>query len=139
MLCRSLQAHQKKGKEPVRGTWSLPESKLHINYLELKPVFLALKEFQDFCSDKIALVPTDICIIHKQRRRHKVGPTFYPAVENLGLVYQKSCNSQSPTYLSLAGRGSRQTIQARPDHPKRVVSLFQRSSKQYVAGGTGVK
>ena len=29
----------------VRGTWSLPESKLHINYLELKAVFLALKEF----------------------------------------------------------------------------------------------
>ena len=29
----------------ARGTWSLPESKLHINYLELKAVFLALKEF----------------------------------------------------------------------------------------------
>ena len=25
------------------GTWSLPESKLHVNYLELKTVFLALK------------------------------------------------------------------------------------------------
>ena len=33
----------------ARGSWSLPESKLHIhvNYLELKAVFLALKEFQD--------------------------------------------------------------------------------------------
>ena len=29
----------------ARGTWSLPESKLHINYLELKAVFIALKEF----------------------------------------------------------------------------------------------
>ena len=28
----------------ARGTWSLPESKLHINYLELKEVFLALKK-----------------------------------------------------------------------------------------------
>ena len=27
----------------ARGTWSLPESKLHINHLELKAVFLALK------------------------------------------------------------------------------------------------
>ena len=35
----------------VRGTWSLPESKLHINYLELKAVFLALKEFKDLCLD----------------------------------------------------------------------------------------
>ena len=30
----------------ARGTWSLPESKLHINLLELKAVFLALKEFR---------------------------------------------------------------------------------------------
>ena len=43
----------------ARGTWSLPESKLHINYLELKAVFLALKEFQDLCSGKIVLVATD--------------------------------------------------------------------------------
>ena len=43
----------------ARGSWSLPESKLHIYYLELKAVFLALKEFQDLCSDKIVLVATD--------------------------------------------------------------------------------
>ena len=29
-------------KSKARGTWSLPENKLHINYLELKTVFLAL-------------------------------------------------------------------------------------------------
>ena len=43
----------------ARGTWSLPVSKLHINYLELKAVFLALKEFQDLCSDRIVLVATN--------------------------------------------------------------------------------
>ena len=32
---------------------------MHINYLELKSVFLALKEFQDLCSGKIVLVATD--------------------------------------------------------------------------------
>ena len=42
-----------------RGSWSLPESKLHINYLELKAVFLALKEFQDLCVNQIVLVATD--------------------------------------------------------------------------------
>ena len=42
----------------ARGTWSLPGSKLHINYLELKAVFLPL-EFQDLCSNKIVLVATD--------------------------------------------------------------------------------
>ena len=43
----------------ARGVWSLPESKLHINYLELKAVFLTLKEFRTLCSDKIVLVATD--------------------------------------------------------------------------------
>ena len=43
----------------ARGSWSLPESKLHINYLELKAVFLALKEFQDLCGHRMVLVATD--------------------------------------------------------------------------------
>ena len=43
----------------ARGYWSVPESKLHINYLELKAVFLALKEFQHHCVGKIVLVATD--------------------------------------------------------------------------------
>ena len=43
----------------ARGTWSLPESKIHINYLELKAVFLALKEFQDLCRSNMVLVATD--------------------------------------------------------------------------------
>ena len=37
----------------------LPESKLHINYLELKGVLLALKEFTDLCTGQIVLVATD--------------------------------------------------------------------------------
>ena len=43
----------------ARGSWSVPESKLHINYLELKAVFLALKEFQNLCVERIILVATD--------------------------------------------------------------------------------
>ena len=43
----------------ARGSWSLPESKLHINYLELKAVLLALKEFRDLCTGQIVLVATD--------------------------------------------------------------------------------
>ena len=55
----------------ARGTWSIPESKLHINHLELKAVFLALKEFQDLCSNNIVLVATDntkvVAYINKER------------------------------------------------------------------------
>ena len=43
----------------ARGSWSLPESKLHINYLELKAVLLALQEFQALCMNKVVLVATD--------------------------------------------------------------------------------
>ena len=43
----------------ARGAWALPESKLHINYLELKAVLLALKEFQDICTGQIVLVASD--------------------------------------------------------------------------------
>ena len=41
----------------ARGMWFLPESKLHINYLELKVVFL--KEFQNLCKRNIVLIATD--------------------------------------------------------------------------------
>ena len=61
----------------ARGTWSVPESKLHINHLELKAVFLALKEFQDLCSNNIVLVATDnttvVAYINKEGRGMKSG------------------------------------------------------------------
>ena len=40
----------------ARGTWSIPESKLHINHLELKAVFLALKEFRTLVCSKTVLI-----------------------------------------------------------------------------------
>ena len=43
-------------------------------------------------------------------------------MENLDLVCQKTSNSQSLKHSRPAERGSRQAIQARPDHPNRVVS-----------------
>ena len=48
----------------------------------------------------------------------KPGPTM----ENLDLVCGKTSESQSPTHPRLTECGSRQAIQARPDHPDRVVS-----------------
>ena len=60
-------------------------------------------------------------VIHKQGRRHEVGPTLCPIVENLNLVYQEASNSQSPTRSRPVECGSRQAIHTRPDHPNRVV------------------
>ena len=108
----------------ARGSWSLPESKLHINYLELKAVFLALRvprplrEQDSSCSNRQHYSS----VIYKQGRRHEVGPTLCPAVENLDLVYPETSDSQSPTHPRSAECGSRQAIPARPDHSDRVVS-----------------
>ena len=60
-------------------------------------------------------------VIHKQGRRHEVGHTLCPSVEDLDLVYQKSSHPQSLTHPRLAECGSRQAIQAGPDHPDGVV------------------
>ena len=37
-------------------------------------------------------------VIHKQGRRHEVGPTLCSTMENLDLVHQESSNSQSLTH-----------------------------------------
>ena len=107
----------------TRGTWSLPESKLHINYLELKAVFLALKEFQDLCADKLVLVATDnttvVSYINKEGGMR--SGTLCSAMEDLDLVYQTSSNSKSPTHSGLVERGSRQAIPDGPDHSNRMV------------------
>ena len=61
-------------------------------------------------------------VLHKQGRRHEVGPTVCPTVENPDLVYQKTGNSQSSTHPGPTECGSRPAIQAGPDHSNRVVS-----------------
>ena len=47
------------GEATARGVWSEPESHLHINFLELKVVFLALKSFEHLCRDQTVPVATD--------------------------------------------------------------------------------
>ena len=47
------------GDITARGIWSVPESHLHINFLELKAVLLALKRFQPLVQGKVVLVATD--------------------------------------------------------------------------------
>ena len=42
-------------------------------------------------------------------------------MENPDLVYQQSSNSKGPTHSRPAECGSRQAIQAGPDHPDRMV------------------
>ena len=59
--------------------------------------------------------------IHKQGRRHEVGPSVCPPVENLDLVFPETSDSKSPSYSRQAKCDSRQAIQTGPDHPDGVV------------------
>ena len=59
--------------------------------------------------------------LHKQRRRHEVGPTVCPTLENLDLVYPATSNCKSPTHPRPTKCGSRQTILAGSDHPDGMV------------------
>ena len=45
--------------QTAKRQWSLPESKLHINFLELKAVLLALKNFREQCTGRVVLIATD--------------------------------------------------------------------------------
>ena len=47
----------------ARGTWSLPESKLHINHLELNAVSLAPEEFRTLYCNMTVLIATDNTIV----------------------------------------------------------------------------
>ena len=104
------------------------ENNVHINYLKLKAVFLALKEFQDLCSDKVVLIYSNrqhhICCLHKQGKRHEVRPYVCPNMENPDLVLQETGNLHS----WVAECGSRQAIQAGPDNSDRMVSSSTRPS-----------
>ena len=109
----------------ARGTWSLPESKLHINHLELKAVFLALKEFRTLVCNKTVLIATGnttvVAYINKEGG-DEVGVTVCPTVENPVLVHQTAGNPQGTSHPRPAERDSRQAIQTWPDHPNRVVT-----------------
>ena len=106
-------------KHTAKGTWSLPESKLHINHLELKAVFLALKEFRALCCNKTVLIATDNTTVVAG---DEVGLSVYPIVENPVLDPQTAGNPQGTSHPQPAERDSRQAIQAWPDHSNRVVT-----------------
>ena len=109
----------------ARGTWSLPESKLHINYLELKAVFLALKEFQNLCANKIVLVATDnttvMSYINKEGgMRSCILCALLWRILTWCTRHQVTLKARHiPVYA--AECGSRQTIQTGPDHSNRMV------------------
>ena len=59
--------------------------------------------------------------LYKQGRGNEVGSTVCSTVENLDLVFPATSDPKSPTYPWPTKCNSRQAIQAKPDHPNRMV------------------
>ena len=59
--------------------------------------------------------------LYKQGRGNEVGPALCSTVENLDLVFPATSDPKSPTYPWPIKCNSRQAIQAKPDHPSRMV------------------
>ena len=87
--------------------------------------FLALKELQDLCADRIVLVATDnttvVSYINKEGGMRS-DPLCVLLWRILTWCTRKQSDSKSLAHFRPAERGSRQAIQARPDHPNRVIS-----------------
>ena len=115
--CSLRQAHCKRSLVPPgkQAAYKLPGTKSSLSSLKRVPRPLLRQDGS--CCNRQHLSG----VIHKQGRRHEVGPTLCPAMENLDLVYQETSDSESLTHSRLAERGSRPAIQARPDHSNRVV------------------
>ena len=59
--------------------------------------------------------------LHQQGRRHEVGPTLCPTLENLDLVLRETSDSEGLTHSRPLKGSSRQTVQIGTDHPNRMV------------------
>ena len=109
-------------KPTARGTWSLPKkmqaanklSRTQRSFSSLKRIIGPLYRQDSSYSNR----QHHSGVIHKQGRRHEVGPTLCLTMEYLDLVYQEISASKSLTHSRPAEHGSRQAIQARPDHPE---------------------
>ena len=110
---RSLRrAHCKRNLVLARKQTAYKLPRTEGSFSSLKRVPKAL--LQQYCSDSYRQHHSGV--IHKQGRRHEIGHTLCPTVEDPDLVYQKSSHPQGPTHSRPTECGSGQAIQARSDH-----------------------
>ena len=105
------------GDYTARGGWSVPESKLHINFLELKVVLLALKAFEPFCRGRVVLVATDntTVVAYINKEGGMPSGSLCPPVEASVLVQPQGNLPKSTSHSGPAQCDSRQTVPA-PSH-----------------------
>ena len=75
--------------------------------------------------------------LHKQGRRHEIGSSMCPTVENLNLVFPATSDAKSSTHPRPLKCDSRQTGWVRPS--RQSGPYFRKSFNIYAANGTGLK
>ena len=121
----------------ARGQSSLPESKLHINHLELKAVFLALKEFQTLVFNKTVLVATDnttvVAYINKE------GGMKSGSLCALLWKILSWCTRQQVALRARHIPGRLNVIADKLSRLDQTIHFIQKCSKLYVRGGISHK
>ena len=98
----------------TQGLWSPQEKGLHINVLELKAVFLALRHFKDQCQDQNSAScdgQLSCGSLHKQTRRNTLSGDVRTPVENHDLVPSLSHNIESQAHSRVPECDGRPAVQ----------------------------
>ena len=106
------------GDFTASGTWSVPESKLHINFLELKAVLLALKRFQHLVQGKVVLIATDnttvVAYINKEGGMR--SGSLCPSLAAPMLVQPQSNSTEGQTHSRPSECNCRQIVSPKAGH-----------------------
>ena len=109
----------------VSGNWTNKEKLLHINVLELKAVFLALKSFQNKILDKRVLIATGNATIVSYLNEQG-GNTLFghvsPGLAHLGLLQSSKHTHKSQMHSGLPQCHSRQSLQEGQNNSNIMVS-----------------
>ena len=112
------------GDHTAKGVWSDSESQLHINFLELKAVLLALKKFEQQCWGQIILIATDnttvVSYINKEGG-YEIRLTLCPPLETAFLVQSQTDSSKGQAHSGKAECDSRQIVQEHSGYSDRMV------------------
>ena len=98
----------------IQGLWSPQEKRLHINVLELKAAFLALRRFKDQCQEQTVLVATDnstvVAYINKQGGTHSAEMCALGPIRHLSEPQPSTVRVSYPRPEGLAHRCSKHKL-----------------------------
>ena len=103
----------------TKGLWSDQEKRLHLNILELKTVYLALRSFKDHCQNQTVLVAMENSTVVAYINKH--GDVHSP-VEDHDVVSSPSHNIKSQTHSRVSECDGRPSVQVEPSAVNRMVT-----------------